>query len=206
MLSLNRVLVIVGAALAVTGAALFRSPVPQYGAVPTETMTTTSAPVLVPHPHDASSAQPSIDDVRQPLRLTVPSIGVSAAIIPAGVRTDGSLMLPPPDQIGWWIGGAEAGATRGNTVLAGHVDAADGSHGAFYNLSALQSGAKVALTTTSGTLTYRVVALRTYSRLELPPSLFARTGPHRLILVTCGGPYEDGYTRNLVVYALPTTD
>lgn len=51
-------------------------------------------------------------------------------------------------------------------------------------------------------MTYRVTARRTYVKARLPRDLFASGGPHRLVLVTCGGRFTAGhYDRNVVVYA-----
>lgn len=138
-----------------------------------------------------------------PLQVSVPAIKLVASVVPVGVRTGGELIVPPPQQVGWWTGGAEPGSTTGSTVLAGHVDTADGQPGAFYHLSALKPGAAVQLQTTAGLRAYKIAALRTYPRDELPAAIFDRAGPHRLVLVTCGGSYDNGYTRNVVVYALP---
>jgi hypothetical protein len=200
---LQRVLITAGAALAVTGAALAHSPTGkpppavEYGAVPAVAPAT--APTSAPRP---PKLRP-VAIVPEPLRLMVPSIRTTAAVTPVGVRNDGSLILPAPDRIGWWMGGAVPGASSGSLVLAGHVDTSDGHHGALYNLSVVPKGAKVVVTSTNGTSTYQVVALRTYPKQALPRSLFTRAGPHRLLLITCGGPYHHGYTRNVVAYAVP---
>jgi hypothetical protein len=66
----------------------------------------------------------------------------------------------------------------------------------------------VEVTTTSGrTFTYRVTSVRTYPKNALPTSVYSRTGPARLVLVTCGGPFDTAsghYRDNIVVTALPT--
>jgi Sortase domain len=209
--SLNRVLVTAGAVLAVTGAALSHPsglapppPATEYGVVPDDPASPTTALPTTPRrtPSATSQRSPRSAPSAEPVRIVVPSIGAAAAVTPVGVDRSGSLMLPPPDQVGWWIGGAFPGAPRGSLVIAGHVDTADGQHGALYNLSAVPDGVKIEVTTADGTITYQVVALRTYPKQALPRSLFTRTGPHRLLLITCGGPYQHGYTRNVVAYAV----
>jgi sortase (surface protein transpeptidase) len=140
-----------------------------------------------------------------PARVQVPGVRVDAETVPVGVRADRSLILPAADQVGWWIGGAQPGDHRGTVVLAGHVDDKDGSPGALYNLSTLRPGDPVEVKTIAGRVDYRVVALRSYPRQQLPSGLFDRTGPHRLVLITCGGKYVqgDGYAQNVVAYAEP---
>ena len=50
------------------------------------------------------------------------------------------------------------------------------------------------------------MAVRTYGKDDLPASIFARSGRERLVLVTCGGPFDSRthhYSDNIVVYAVP---
>jgi hypothetical protein len=132
-------------------------------------------------------------------------VSVDAELVPSGVSADGTLLLPEPRQAGWWIGGARPGDPRGTVVIAGHVDAADGSRGALYALSSIHRGATVQLTTAVGPINYRVTALRNFSKQRLPRDLFDQSAPHRLVLITCGGDYKPGrgYTANVVAYAEP---
>ena len=54
--------------------------------------------------------------------------------------------------------------------------------------------------------TYRVDSIERFDRQALPATVFTRTGPERLRIVTCTGPYlpdEGGYQQNLVVTAVP---
>ncbi|TDD12895.1 class F sortase [Kribbella turkmenica] len=137
--------------------------------------------------------------------VTISSLSVEAVVVPVGVAADGSLMLPEPSTVGWWIGGAQPGDARGTTVLAGHVDADDGSQGALYDLSSVHGGDTIRIATAAGPLTYRVVALHNYRRQHLPKQLFDQRGPHRLAVITCGGSYDPrrGYSSNVVAYAVP---
>jgi hypothetical protein len=55
------------------------------------------------------------------------------------------------------------------------------------------------------TTAYRVTSVRTYAKRRLPLSLFSRNGPARLVLVTCGGPFDRStghYPLNVVVTAV----
>jgi hypothetical protein len=71
-------------------------------------------------------------------------------------------------------------------------------------------GARVEVTGADDTVRlYRITARRTYQQERLPADLFARTGPHRLALVTCAGPFDrtaGRYQRNLVLYATPVRE
>lgn len=116
--------------------------------------------------------------------------------IPAGVR-----------EATWW--GAAFGAGTGATVLAGHVNW-KGATGPFAELWDARLGDPVTVVEPGGaTHRFRVRQLVTLHKDELPAraqELFGQEGPHRLVLVTCGGRWvggRDGYEENRVVVAEP---
>lgn len=182
------VVVAVGAVLVVTGAALTRtesSTLTNYGSLPAAHPAAESSgpallrPLVQPSPSKPTpiptSFKPQPD--RAPLQLRASSVSVDAELVPSGVSADGTLLLPEPRQAGWWIGGARPGDPRGTVVIAGHVDAADGSRGALYALSSIHRGATVQLTTAVGPINYRVTALRNFSKQRLPRDLFDQSAP-----------------------------
>jgi hypothetical protein len=131
---------------------------------------------------------------------------VTAPVVPVGVRPDGELEIPESVRtVGWWVGGAPAGATRGSTVLAGHIDSASQGIGAFAALRDVAVGSPVVLTDVFGaTHAYRVTARRTYPKYALPRGVFSGAP---LVLITCGGPFDASagrYRDNIVVYATPS--
>jgi hypothetical protein len=57
-----------------------------------------------------------------------------------------------------------------------------------------------------GTATYRVVSVRSYPKTALPTNVWSLRGPRRLVLVTCGGPFDEAaghYRDNIVLTAVP---
>jgi hypothetical protein len=56
---------------------------------------------------------------------------------------------------------------------------------------------------------YRIAAVRTYPKTTgIPNQVFAENGPSRLVLITCGGPFDPSsgnYEDNIVAYAEPST-
>lgn len=143
-----------------------------------------------------------------PVRLLLPSLHVSASIIPEGAAPHGALDLPAdPRSVGWWAGGAMPGAPAGTVVLAGHVDTIT-TLGALFEARLLPIGAPVLVQTSNGTARYAVAGRRVYRKSSLPAALFDSTGNPRLVLVTCTGtfnPTTRHYSDNLVVYAVPAT-
>lgn len=144
-----------------------------------------------------------------PTRLQVPSLGVDAAVDAVGVQADGAMVVPAEvDRVGWYRFGPEAGAGEGNAVLAGHVDTVSQGPGALFELRGVEIGAELVVTDAAGAdHRYQVVSRETVTKTLLPvEQIFARTGAHRLVVITCGGEYLPGsrrYADNVVVTAVP---
>jgi sortase (surface protein transpeptidase) len=96
----------------------------------------------------------------------------------------------------------------GSTLIAGHIDD-NGVAGAFLRLNEVPLAATVALSTADGrTLHYTITGRFSIPKTTLAASgLLARTGPSRLVLVTCGGSYDARrhlYQDNIVLVASPS--
>ncbi len=141
-----------------------------------------------------------------PVRLSVPALRVDAPVDPVGVRGDGQMALPGDvDRLGWYRFGPVPGAD-GSAVVAGHVDDARQGLGALAPLRSAEPGTEVVVTDAAGSASrWRVVSREVVGKQALPlDRLFARSGPPRLVLVTCGGPFLSGvgaYRDNVVVVA-----
>jgi sortase (surface protein transpeptidase) len=95
-------------------------------------------------------------------------------------------------------------------VLAGHVDSARQGKGALFDLRSVDVGARIDLVTETGrTVSYRVTGREIIVKRRLPTErLFDRDGAPRLVLITCGGPFDratSSYRDNLVVAADPVS-
>ena len=78
--------------------------------------------------------------------------------------------------------------------------------GALFGLAELKAGDRVSVSDARGRdWTYRVYARQVYRKHQgLPAALFSTTGPARLVLITCGGPFNSvarSYQDNIVVCA-----
>ena len=141
-----------------------------------------------------------------PVALVIPAIGVSARVVPEDLGPGGALDIPPPQQVGWYDRGP-APDQSGTTMLAGHIDD-NGVPGALLRLNDVQLGAAVRVTTASGR-----VAAYTVTRREMLPQhelafsgLLSQQGAPSLVLVSCGGAYDEAthlYLDNIVVVATP---
>jgi len=159
-------------------------------------------PVALPA---APAARPA-EELAVPVRLGLPSLRVPAAV--QGVVSTGGVLGVPTDpaRVGWWTGSVRPGAAAGSTVLDGHVDSAVSGAGALFGLAGLNAGDLVRVTDARGRdWTYRVYARQVYRKHQgLPAALFSTTGPARLVLITCGGPFNAAarsYQDNIVVFA-----
>jgi hypothetical protein len=163
-----------------------------------------------PVPLAGGEAIASTTSVREPraVRLQLSTAGIDSAVRPVGVTADGQMALPyRPEVLGWYRFGPAPGAGTGSVVLAGHLDSVRYGLGPLVGLREAQIGDAVRVTRSDSTVVdYTVVDVRRVDRSALPEELFARTGPERLRIITCGGEYvpdQGGYQQNLVVTAVP---
>lgn len=123
---------------------------------------------------------------------------------------DANAVLPIPANLGeatWW--GAGLDASSGASVFAGHVNWG-GRVGPFAELWDDRVNQTVTVTDHNGTAwRYRISQVFTLHKDELATradELFSQDGPHRIVLVTCGGRWQGGstgYAENRVVVAEP---
>ena len=149
------------------------------------------------------------EDVPEPTRIRSTDLGIDAPVSAMGIDMRAGALGTPEniDRIGWWRDGAAPGAKAGTILLAGHVDSARRGAGAFYGLKRAQRGDRVQLRADDGsTRTWRITSVKMMRKDSLPPEIYTRGGPRRLVLVTCGGPFDQRrghYRDNIVVTAVP---
>lgn len=170
------------------------------------------APSALPAPAQVEQRSARLADLELPqadppveLRLA----GRSAPVVPVGVEPTGQVEVPVDvDTVGWYRHGPEPGAPAGSTVIVGHVDDAVQGLGVLADLRDLQPGADVEVRRSGGEVVrYRVVAREQWDKGEVPMDrLFDASGPHRLVLVSCAGDFDEvtrSYSDNVAVTAVP---
>nr|WP_202886332.1 class F sortase [Kribbella sandramycini] len=170
----------------------------------------TPTPPSTPTVGDPSAARSGTPAPSQRIRFVPTAVvlpgGAHAPVLPAGTK-DGQLQVPSgARRVGWWDGGAQAGDPFGSIVLAGHVDTKEEGLGFFARLRKVEPGERVTLTAADRRATYRITTVRSVPKdaLATRSGAFDQTGDHRLVLITCTGPYDaaaGGYADNLVVTA-----
>ena len=152
---------------------------------------------------------PPVPATLVPTHVLLPTAGIDASVDAVGVTPTGAVAIPhDAHRLGWYRYGPAPGDPQGSAVLVGHRDSRTQGAGALYDLGTVGVGDPIIVVRSDGTrLHYRIVERRLYLKKTLPFALlFARTGPPRLTILTCGGPYDrahGGYQDNLVVTAIP---
>jgi sortase (surface protein transpeptidase) len=140
----------------------------------------------------------------RPVSLTIPALGVDAAIERLGVDSHQQLEAPSdPAAAGWYQEGSAPGAA-GAAVIAGHVTW-DQEPAVFFNLGDLRPGQRVHVRRADGrTAIFAITKIEQYAKDEFPTAQVYRPVERPVLrLITCGGQYDadsDTYTANVVAY------
>ena len=224
------VLVAIAATLVIAGVALLvlattrtsspPQPSPVVAAAPTASMDTQAptepptgsppgSPTASPTgtPAGTATGTPGLSQ-SQPIRVDIPSIGVSSSLLSLGLNTDGTMEVPPFERVskaGWYHYSPTPGEV-GPAVIVGHIDSAQYGPGVFSQLAALSPGDTVSVTRADNTVvTFRVAQVATYSKTSFPTqTVYGNTDRPALRLITCGGSFDaaaHSYRDNTVVYA-----
>ncbi|KMM37084.1 class F sortase [Guptibacillus hwajinpoensis] len=126
-----------------------------------------------------------------PVKVEIPAIDVSANIENVGILDNGQMGVPEDiSEVGWFEPGFKPG-TKGNSVLAGHVDSKEGP-AIFFNLDKLSKGDEIILTGKDGEkLTFVVTGKESYPYQNSPiEKIFGPTDSRSLNLITCTGTFN----------------
>ena len=146
--------------------------------------------------------------IEQPVRISIPSIGVNATIEPVGILSSGNLDTPhtnPWDSTGWYDHGVRPG-DMGSAVIDGHVDRPGGGPAIFWNLRYMEVGQEITITTSSHQLLHFYVTRRVAYPADQAPlqAIFGDRSGNHLNLITCAGdwiPSEGQTSARMVVFA-----
>lgn len=166
---------------------------------------------LVPTEARRPAVAPDASEAAFPVALRISAVDIAVDVVPVGVDQEGQMEIPDSGfDVGWYRYGAVPGQEEGSAVLASHVDTLAEGKGVLARLPDLRAGDVVAVTLDDGTVVdYQVTGRRTVPKAELDAqALFDRSGPARLQLVTCGGPWQperSSYRDNVIVTAEPVS-
>lgn len=198
------VVAVVAVAVALTGQR--EAPQPPLRAATGQASTSAPPTSTAPAP-PAEPASPPVE-VAEPVALRIPVLDVSSELMELGLQSDGTVEVPPLDQVGTagWYRGSPAPGAVGPAVLLGHVDSAELGPGVFFELGALGPGDEVEIARRDGTVAvFTVDRVERYTKAEFPTlEVYGNTPDPQLRLITCGGEFDPvarSYEDNVVAYA-----
>lgn len=140
-----------------------------------------------------------------PTRVRIPAIGVNSSLMELGLRSDGSLEVPPDAVPAGWFSGSPTPGELGPAIIAGHVRW-NGTPGVFEHLTDLQVDDVVDIAREDGsTAVFRVTRIEHFAKSAFPTEAVYGDIPRAgLRLITCAGldPDTNNYEENVVVFAV----
>lgn len=175
-----------------------------------------------PEPPTLAASTESSDDTglvrapardRVPVHLSIPDLGIDSDVLRTWMDGSGSIVVPEDVLVtGWFDGSRRLDARYGSTVIVGHRDSAVQGTGALYAIEELPIGATITVTDRSGVPhAFIVDSVELIDKSALPaeaPRIFTHRGPYRLVLITCGGAFDEdarSYLSNVVITASPAS-
>ncbi len=163
----------------------------------------------VPAPDGPAASVPwpgAAGQVAEPVRLTIPAIGVRTRLIQLGLTKAGTLQVPASYQVAGWYDRSPRPGSTGSAIIAGHIDSYRGP-GVFFRLASLHRGDRAFVRRADGSLVaFRVTDVRLYRKDRFPTAaVYGPAAGPQLRLITCGGTFDPAvrsYESNVVVYAV----
>lgn len=154
---------------------------------------------MPPPPNRPASGVPA------PVRLTIPSIGVDAALLRLDMNPDGTIQVPSDFNAPGWYGRGPAPGGEGAAVILGHLDSYTGP-AVFWGLSSLRPGDLVRIRREDGSeVRFTIQRTQSYSVDSFPSfEVYGATSGPELRLITCAGTYSRSrgqYLSNVVAFA-----
>lgn len=143
-----------------------------------------------------------------PVSLRIRKLGVRSALVPLGLRQDGTIALPPPSRAstaGWYENSPTPGE-MGPSILLGYASSRDpAQRPVFGHLARLHRGDRIQVNRADGrTAVFRISRVGRYPVTRFPTNeVYSKTNyaALRLITVTLPGSTPGPGDRNIVVYA-----
>ena len=148
-------------------------------------------------------------DYSQPVRVEIPSIGVSSTLEELELNSAGAMEVPAdPDQAGWFTPAPPPGVP-GVSVISGHVTW-NQEPVVFFRLGDLRAGDKIRVRRADGvTAVFTVERIGEFAKSTFPTkAVYTPTDGAEIRLITCGGEYHEAnnrYLSNVIVWATMTS-
>ena len=163
---------------------------------------TTAVPTSTPTSWAKAAKPQTVKPIGEPTQLVIAGIGVDAKVLPVGTTAEGAQEVPASlAETGWWKDGQEPGQP-GNAVIVGHT--ASKADGVFDELSDLDTGDRLTVKGTDGTLTYRITSEKEIKVADFAAEsdeVYRETGASGLVLMTCGDWNGTRFETTVIAYA-----
>jgi len=170
---------------------------------------TRRAAAPVARPTAPSTARPTAPPVvaahlarSVPVRLQIAAIGVNTPLMGLGLKSDGTMEVPPSGFPAGWYVNAPTPGELGPAIIAGHIDW--NGPGVFFRLHNLVRGDQITISRADGSKpVFRVSRVAQFPKSQFPTALVYGNIDHAgLRLITCGGSFKSGsYVDDTVVFA-----
>lgn len=138
-------------------------------------------------------------------RLSIPSLGVDAAIQTVGLTREGNMAVPSNNTDVNWLKQGPWPGNPGNAVLDGHLNGGPNVPAVFQNLQKLKPGDYVYVIDKGKQLRFKVTGSQAYYDSQAPlDKIFGGTSGSHLNLITCSGNWDKtkkDYNKRLVVFS-----
>ncbi|WP_350001221.1 class F sortase [Pseudarthrobacter sp. WHRI 8279] len=182
-------------------------PAPAQPESPAPAPVAAAGPAAIPNIPVRPAAPAAVSAAPAPVSLSVAGTRINMPVVPVGVSGGGAMEIPDAfDLAGWYRFGPAPGAATGTAVIAGHIDTKS-DNAPFSALKSVAAGTLVQVGREGApTLNYRVVVVELMAKDRFDgSSVFRRSGPHELKVITCGGKWLDermDYSDNVIVTAV----
>ncbi|HET7414607.1 MAG TPA: class F sortase [Arthrobacter sp.] len=189
-----------------TDAAKPETPQPQQATL-SGSQTRPAAPAPTDIPVQPAGVRPG-EKLPRPTSLSIAGTDIDVEIVRVGMAENNAMQIPEDfHRAGWYKYGPAPGADEGHAVIAGHVDSLTEVM-PFAQLEEVKPGTVVTVGRQDAEpVRYQVTDVRHIPKATLEGTgIFARDGPHRLKIITCGGdwlPEKEDYADNIVLTAAP---
>jgi hypothetical protein len=146
-----------------------------------------------------------------PISIWIPAIGVNSRLLYVGLNPDGTIQVPPLDDLpltneAAWYKYSPTPGQLGPSIIEGHVDSLSAGPSVFFRLGDLKPGDLVYITLADRQVAvFRITGVRLYLKDRFPTgTVYGNTDYAALRLITCGGSFDaqsHHYTSNVVAFA-----
>ncbi len=143
--------------------------------------------------------------ITNPVRVTIPALGVDAGVQDVGLADDGSMGVPVGySDVAWYDLGIDPGQP-GYAAFTGHISSIY-FPGVFYNIDELSQGNTIHVFGDDGTeLVFLVQEVDSYPADTFPmDEVFGQTTTPGVVLITCSGDWDPNahlFANRTVVFA-----